>query len=168
LAGRFAEYAGMVIPPQRDVVIVGDAGHGAEAKIRLGRIGFDQIKGALEGVEVALAGHPYQSATASRLTADQLAERLSTVADLQVLDVRNPGERELGAIDGSIHIPLSALAQRMAELDLDRPIAVHCAGGYRSSIAASVLRAAGAGDVSDLVGGYDAWQAMRATGPARL
>ena len=68
--------------------------------------------------------------------------------------MRAPGELALGRIDGSVNIPLPALRDRVAELDLARPIVVHCAGGYRSSIAASWLRASGADDVSDLLGGY--------------
>jgi rhodanese-related sulfurtransferase len=60
-------------------------------------------------------------------------------------------------IDGAVNVPLAALRRRVGELDLDRPIVVHCAGGYRSSIGASWLRSAGAADVSDLLGGYSAW-----------
>jgi glyoxylase-like metal-dependent hydrolase (beta-lactamase superfamily II)/rhodanese-related sulfurtransferase len=158
--GRFAEYAGSVIPPDRDIILLGDTGDSAMAKTRLGRIGFDRVVGALEGVETALAETPGEGEPASRLTAAALAERLRSIPGLQVVDVRNPGEWAGGAIDGSAHIPLSALRGRIGELDLSRPIVVHCAGGYRSSIAASLLRNAGAADVSDLVGGYDAWKAF--------
>lgn len=159
-AGRFAEYAGSVIPPDRDIILVSEAGESTEAKMRLGRIGFDRVIGALEGVEAALAAEPDEGEPSSRLTAAALAERMRSVKDLVVVDVRNQGERIGGAIEGSVAIPLSALRSRMGELALDRPIVVHCAGGYRSSIAASVLRSAGAPDVSDLVGGYDAWKTL--------
>jgi hydroxyacylglutathione hydrolase len=77
--------------------------------------------------------------------------------DLQLVDVRNPGEVALGSIDDAVHVPLAALRRRAGELDLSRPVVVYCAGGYRSSIAASWLRTAGAADVSDLIGGYGAW-----------
>jgi glyoxylase-like metal-dependent hydrolase (beta-lactamase superfamily II)/rhodanese-related sulfurtransferase len=160
--GRFAEYAGSVIPPDRDIILLADTGDSAMAKTRLGRIGFDRVVGALEGVQTALAERREEGEPASRLTAAALAERRRSIAGLQVVDVRNPGERAGGAIDGSTHIPLSALRGRIGELDLSRPIVVHCAGGYRSSIAASLLRNAGAADVSDLVGGYDAWKAFDA------
>ena len=99
------------------------------------------------------------SSSTSRLTATALRSRRDDVADLCVLDIRNDGERALGAIDGTTHIPLAELPARVDELDLDRPIVVHCAGGYRSSIAASWLRSQGARDVSDLLGGIAAWQA---------
>jgi len=78
---------------------------------------------------------------------------------LVVLDVRGPGERALGHIEGSAHVPLAQLRGRTGELDPARPVVAYCAAGYRSSIAASLLRARGFGDVSDLIGGYRAWVA---------
>ncbi len=99
---------------------------------------------------------------ASRLTAVQLAEL--TAADGAdapvVVDVRNVGERESGHIPGSVHIPLAELRRRMDEIPADRPVVLHCAGGWRSSVAASLLRHHGRTDVSDLLGGFAAWQAM--------
>ena len=74
-----------------------------------------------------------------------------------VVDVRNTGELIAGAIPGSIHIPLAQLPHRLEEIPTDRPVVVHCAGGYRSSVAASLLRKQGWTDVSDLLGGYSAW-----------
>jgi rhodanese-related sulfurtransferase len=90
-----------------------------------------------------------------------LADRMADTPRLQVVDVRNPGETALGSIEGAVNVPLAALRRRVGDLDLGRPIVVHCAGGYRSSVAASWLRSAGASDVSDLLGGYDAWAARR-------
>ncbi|MFP3901715.1 MAG: MBL fold metallo-hydrolase [Acidimicrobiia bacterium] len=157
LDGRFAEYAGEVVDPDDRIVLVADPGTAAEAKIRLGRIGFDHVIGAIEGVEAALAEHPDVARRGSRITATELAARLEDTPGLQLVDVRAPGEWELGSIDGAVNIPLPVLRRRAGELALDRPMVVHCAGGYRSSIAASWLRAAGATDVSDLLGGYAAW-----------
>ena len=74
-----------------------------------------------------------------------------------MVDIRNPGEVAIGSIDGSVAMPVGQLPGRLDELDLDAPTVVYCAGGYRSSVAASVLRRAGFSDVSDLVGGYGAW-----------
>ena len=76
-----------------------------------------------------------------------------------LLDVRGPGEREMGYIEDSVHIPLGQLRDRAGELDPARPVVAYCAGGYRSSVAASLLRASGYADVSDLIGGYQAWLA---------
>ena len=74
-----------------------------------------------------------------------------------LIDIRNPGEVELGRIPGSINIPLAQLRARLDMLPTDKPIVVHCAGGWRSSVAASLLRAQGFDNVSDLAGGYNAW-----------
>ncbi|HMH38152.1 MAG TPA: rhodanese-like domain-containing protein, partial [Streptosporangiaceae bacterium] len=89
----------------------------------------------------------------------QLAGARAAVPGLVLLDVRGPGEREMGCIEDSVHIPLGQLRDRVGELDPARPVVTYCAGGYRSSIAASLLRASGFADVSDLIGGYQAWQA---------
>jgi hydroxyacylglutathione hydrolase len=155
--GRFAEYAGEVVDPGDEVVLAGDRDAVAEAKIRLGRIGFDRTVGALHDVERVLAAHPEAARSSSRLTVSDLEARRADTPGLQVVDVRNEGEAALGSIDGAVNIPLATLRRRVGELDLDRPTVVHCAGGYRSSIAASWLRSAGATDVSDLLGGYGAW-----------
>jgi hydroxyacylglutathione hydrolase len=77
---------------------------------------------------------------------------------LTVLDVREPTERQtIGLIPGSVSIPLPELTLRIAEIDRNRTVAVHCAGGYRSSIGASLLQSAGFRAVTNVVGGYDAW-----------
>lgn len=158
LDGRFAEYAGGVVDPTDEIVIVApSSAAAAEAKIRLGRIGFDGVSGAVHDVEALLMSNPAAAQRGSRLTAAELEARVADTPGLQIVDIRAPGEAALGAIPGAILVPLPALRRRVDELDLKRPIVVHCAGGYRSSIAASWLRADGATDVSDLLGGYEAW-----------
>ncbi|HEX6425064.1 MAG TPA: rhodanese-like domain-containing protein, partial [Acidimicrobiales bacterium] len=119
LDGRFAEYAGEVADPADEIVVAAtDADLAAEAKIRLGRIGFDRVVGALYDVEGALAAHPEAAGRSSRLTVAELAERMDDTPGLQVVDVRNPGEAALGMIDGAVNIPLAALRRRVGELDL--------------------------------------------------
>ncbi len=165
LDGRFAEFVGMVVTPDTDVVLLAsERAQAEEARVRMSRIGFDRVVAAVIDVEAELARHPERSERASRLSAATLAERRAEVADLQLVDVRNPAEREGAVIDGAIAVPLAELTRRVSELDLERPIVVHCAGGYRSSIAASWLRAHGARDVSDLLGGIAAWQSLTPTG----
>ena len=163
LAGRFAEFAGGILSPDADIVVVADAGHEDEARIRLGRIGFDRVIGHLADPEAALAARPDVAAIGSRIDVRQLVDALETVGNLQLVDVRQPGETSGGVIDGAVLVPLTRLNAQMAELDASRPTVVYCAGGFRSSIAASRLRAAGFGDVSDLLGGYGAWQSAHAT-----
>ncbi len=157
LGGRFAEYAGDVIEPGRDIVLVADPGHELEAKVRLARIGLDGVVGALDVPLAALAAAPDVTARSSRLTAAILAERLGRLDGVQVVDVRNPPETAAGTLPGAVTIPLARLTLRLGELDPARPTVTYCASGYRSSIAASVLEAAGFADVSDLLGGYEAW-----------
>ena len=164
LEGRFAEYAGDVITPDQPIVLVGDTGTELEGKVRLARIGFDNLAGYLDQPMRALLEHPELAQVGSRLTALDLVHRMEQVPDLVLVDVRNPGELERGVIPGSHHIPLAVLASRLDALDASRPTVVHCAGGYRSSIGASLLRAHGFGDVSDLVGGYEAWERMDLNG----
>jgi rhodanese-related sulfurtransferase len=81
------------------------------------------------------------------------------IEELQVVDVRGPGEFEGGALPGAVNLPLPRLRESMSELDRSKPVLVNCAGGYRSIAAASMLRANGFSDVSDLLGGWTAWQA---------
>jgi glyoxylase-like metal-dependent hydrolase (beta-lactamase superfamily II)/rhodanese-related sulfurtransferase len=158
LSGRFAEYAGEVMAPQTPIVLVTPPGHEAEAKVRLARIGFDRVLGALENPVDAFVAHPELIVPLSRLSAESLAERIRSVADLVLIDVRNPGEVALGTIAGARNISLPALLADLDQLDPTAPTVVFCAGGYRSAIASSLLRAHGFADVSDLVGGYAAWR----------
>jgi glyoxylase-like metal-dependent hydrolase (beta-lactamase superfamily II)/rhodanese-related sulfurtransferase len=161
LDGRFAEYAGDVVRPGQPVVVVTDAGRETEAKVRLARIGFDRVRGAVVDVERVLAERPDLAAQARRLATRDLASWRDDEPGLQVVDVRNPGEQEAGVVPGAVRVPLARLLDRHGELDATAPTVVYCAGGYRSSIAASLLRSLGFGQVADLQGGYDAWADAR-------
>jgi hydroxyacylglutathione hydrolase len=156
LAGRYAEYAGSIVPSDVDIVLITDPGYELEGKNRLARIGFDRVIGHLADPERVMYEHPDQVQVASRLTAAVLDQRLREL-DVQLVDVRNPGELEHGTIGTAVNIPVGQLPGRLDELDPARPTVVYCAGGYRSSVAASLLRQRGFADVSDLIGGYTAW-----------
>ncbi|MBT8241568.1 MAG: MBL fold metallo-hydrolase [Acidimicrobiia bacterium] len=158
LKGRYAEFAGSVIPSHVDILLVVNPGFEIEAKNRLARIGFDKVIGYLEHPLEVMATNPDRVERASRITAAELRDRRSDIEGLQLVDIRNPGEVELGIIDGAVKIPVGQLPGRVNELDKTAPTVVYCAGGYRSSVGASVLREAGFDDVSDLLGGYVAWQ----------
>ncbi len=161
LNGRYAEFAGSVIPHDVDIVLVVDAGFELEAKNRLARIGFDRVIGHLHAPQVVMADHPQRVQRASRLTAADFDSRRGDIDGLQLVDIRNPGEVNLGAIDGAEAIAVGQLPNRLDELDREMPTVVYCAGGYRSSVAASVLRREGFTDVSDIIGGYGAWLEAR-------
>jgi hydroxyacylglutathione hydrolase len=159
LDGRFAEYAGDVVRPGQPVVVVADEGREAEAKVRLARIGFDRVRGAVVDVERLLAERPDLAERSTRLAAVDLAQWRDDEPDLQVVDIRNPGEQEVGIVPGAVRLPLARLLDGYRQLDPAAPTVVYCAGGYRSSIGASLLRSKGFSRVADLQGGYDAWAA---------
>jgi len=157
LGGRFAEYSGEVMAPKTPIVLITPPGHEAEAQLRLARIGFDNVIGALEHPVDTFLEHPELIEPLSRLSVDALDRRIATVPGLVLIDVRNPGEVELGTIAGARTIALPSLINELEALDPTAPTVVFCAGGYRSAIAASLLRSRGFTDVSDLLGGYSAW-----------
>ncbi|WP_369185695.1 rhodanese-like domain-containing protein [Streptomyces sp. Y1] len=165
LDGRFAEQAGTVLTPHRTIAVIAPQDRENEVITRLARIGFDHIAGYLRNPATALPALADHLTPATRLTPDQLRTALTDEQPATVLDVRTCGERETGAIDGSLHIPLAELPTRLDEIPTDRPLVVHCASGHRSSIAASLLRHHGHPDVSDLLGGYTAWHTL--THPTR-
>ncbi len=165
LGGRFAEYAGEVMRPETPIVLVTPPGHESEAKVRLARIGFDRVLGALDHPVDAFVANPALVEPLSRLSAAALAERTRTIPDLVLIDVRNSGEVALGTIPGARTISLPALLTNLDQLDQTAPTVVFCAGGYRSAIASSLMRSRGFTDVSDLIGGYTAWSAHQAASP---
>jgi len=158
VSGRFAEQAGTVLDPADDLVVIAPENREEEVVTRLARIGFDRVAGYLRNPEDVLTAMADEVTHASRLTAAQLRTALEGDTPPVVVDVRGCGERQAnGFIDAALHMPLSELPARMDELPTDRPLVVHCAGGHRSSIAASLLRHRGFTDVSDILGGYAAW-----------
>lgn len=158
LAGRFSENAGALVAQDRPIVLVGDPAHRLEAKVRLARIGFDTVIGALDDPAAALESRPDLVEHGSVLTVEQLAESMGRVPDLQIVDVRTPSELIDGTVRGARHIPLAELMRRIGELDPDHPTAILCASGYRAATAAAALAAEGFADVSTVLGGIGAWR----------
>jgi hydroxyacylglutathione hydrolase len=158
LGGQYATWAGTILKHDKPIVIVADPGREPESAVRLGRIGFDRVEGYLQDGMRSLEARPDLTATTERISAALAAERVNDGATL-VVDVRGPGERAQKSIAGSVGIPLNHLGERLDELPRDRALLVHCAGGYRSSIAASLLLRDGFGHVSELAGGIAAWEA---------
>jgi glyoxylase-like metal-dependent hydrolase (beta-lactamase superfamily II)/rhodanese-related sulfurtransferase len=162
LRGQYATWAGTVLNREHPIVIIADPGHETEAATRLGRIGFDHVVGYLADGLHSLKSRPELTKTTERLSAQVASERTGgeprDEAPL-LLDVRAPREREQKRIHGSVSIPLNHLGERLSELPSDRPLIVYCAGGYRSSIAASILQRQGFAQVSELAGGITAWEA---------
>jgi rhodanese-related sulfurtransferase/glyoxylase-like metal-dependent hydrolase (beta-lactamase superfamily II) len=161
LGGQYATWAGTVLDRAKPIVIVADPGREQEAAVRLGRIGFDEVKGYLAGGMGALAGRSDLLRTTDRMSVLIAAEEVAGKTPPMVLDVRTPGEWNAEHIAASVNLPLNHLQERMGEVPRDRRIAVHCAGGYRSSIAASLLHQAGITNVVEIAGGLAAWKAAR-------
>ena len=161
LGGQYATWAGTVLHRAKPIVIVAEPGREQEAALRLGRIGFDHVKGYLhEGME-ALSGRPDLVWPTERRSAPMVAAELASADPPLLLDIRNPREWTTRHIEGSVNIPLNHLQERIAEIPRDRRIAVHCAGGYRSSIAAGILHQHGITHLIEMAGGLAAWDAAQ-------
>ncbi len=166
LSGKYATWAGSLLATDRPIVVIAGDGGEEEAVMRLGRIGLDNVAGYLAGGMHALAARDDLVERTPRVTAPALAEWLAgTRADMAgppiVVDVRSAAEHAGGHVAGSLNIPLPHLADRRGEIPAGRPVVVHCEGGYRSAIAASLLEQLGRPDVHDLVGGYKGWLAAK-------
>ena len=157
LGGQYATWAGTVLSRERPIVIVADPGRENESAIRLGRIGFDHVAGYLRNGLRSLDQHPELTATTERVAAPLAAERLAEGVAVAI-DIRTPAERNTKSIAGSISVPLTQLLDRIGELPKDRPLLLYCAGGYRSSIAASLLASRGFTNVSEMAGGIAGWE----------
>jgi glyoxylase-like metal-dependent hydrolase (beta-lactamase superfamily II)/rhodanese-related sulfurtransferase len=159
LGGQFATWAGTVLNREHPIVLITSPGREAESVIRLGRIGFDLVAGFLEKGLHALDARPELIAKTERLAAGFAAEVLASAERPVVLDVRGPGERKNKWIAGSLGIPLNHLREQAAGLPREGAVIVYCAGGYRSSIAASILQGMGFEKVSEIAGGIGGWEA---------
>ena len=159
LNGQYATWAGTLLNPANPIVIIAEPGREEEAALRLGRIGFDHVKGYLQNGMGALADRPDLIRTTEKVSAATLAEELASNHPPLVVDIRTPAEWTAKHLNGSINLPLAHLPELIAELPRTRRIAVHCAGGYRSSIAVSILNQNGITNLIELAGGIAAWEA---------
>ena len=156
LGGQYATWAGTLLEHKRPIIIIAAPGREAEAATRLGRIGFDNVAGYLDGGMRALKDREDLVAYTLQTSGTMVTRWIGEPDAPFVLDVRTPGEWQQRHIEGSTNIPLSRLAERLNDIPRNRPVVAMCAGGYRSSIAASVLQRAGFTRVSELTGGMAA------------
>jgi len=159
LGGQYATWAGTMLSRDHPIAIISDPGRESESAVRLGRIGFDHVAGYLKDGLRSLESRPELMAATERLSAPVAAERLAHGAI--ALDVRTPAERSEMRLADSIAMPLNRLPEQIDDVPKDRPIVVYCAGGYRSSIAASILQQRGFAAVSEIAGGLTAWEAAK-------
>jgi hydroxyacylglutathione hydrolase len=164
LSGQYASWAARILGLDKRIILAGeDADHLRESQLRLARVGIENVHAYLEDGIAGWIGGGYELDYIPQITVQEFTELKAKERDhIAVLDVREPGEVALGAIENSVRIPLGSLAGRTNELDPAKLIVVHCQGGYRSSIATSILRRAGFRDIANLTGGFDAWKAMSA------
>jgi len=161
LGGQYATWAGTVLDRTHPIAIIADPGRENEAAVRLGRIGFDHLAGYLENGLLSLTARPELIVFTERLSAQFAAELLASNEPPLVVDVRAPREREQKHIEGSVSMPLNRLLETRGTLPKNRALLVYCAGGYRSSIAASLLQGSGFAPVGEIAGGIAAWEAAK-------
>ncbi len=158
LKGQFASWAGSLISPDIKVIIVAEGEEGvSEAVMRMARVGLENVVGYLDGGIVSWEQAGLELATLPQIPIDELRSRIDERSDLQIVDVRRPSEYVTGHIPGAVNAELAHLEEKAAKLDPSRPTVVACAGGYRSSAAASILERRGFRDILNVVGGTGAW-----------
>lgn len=158
LGGQYATWAGTMLNHDHPIVIIAAPGRESESAVRLGRIGFDHVAGYLQNGLQSLESRPDLIAFVERLSPQFVAELLASNEPPLVIDVRAPREREQKQISGSVSSPLNHLLENLSALPKNRVLLVYCAGGYRSSIAASLLKSSGFDSVGEIAGGIAAWE----------
>lgn len=158
LEGRFAEWAGSLLPYDADIVLVTEPGKEEETVIRLARVGFSRMIGCLKGGYEAWEKGGYQRDLIITIEPDELMMDLPFDDHLLVLDVRKPSEFESGHLDEAENLPLDQMKDpgTMSMIEDTDNVYVHCAGGYRSVIACSLLKRQGIHNVRNIAGGFNA------------
>jgi len=161
LSGQFASWAGRLIGLNQPILLLAeDRDTMMEARIRLARVGIEQVIGYLDGGIAAWFRKGLPVETIAQITVQDLSRELTTDAGhIQLIDVRQPGEFEQGHIPQALSKPLGKLTGMLDDLDRSRPVAVNCKSGYRSSIATSLLQRAAFHQPMNVIGGFDAWRA---------
>jgi len=163
LAGQYASWAGIVLGLDSEIILVAeDPEKAAESRLRLTRVGIERVSAYLDGGIAQWTRESEPIEQMAQVSAEQLRELLKDDPQaIQVLDVRRANEWHAGHVEQAQHKPLDHLTANLAGLDKAKPVAVYCKGGYRSSIAASLLQRAGFQNVLNVTGGFDAWLACK-------
>ncbi|GHB68588.1 MBL fold metallo-hydrolase [Persicitalea jodogahamensis] len=154
--GSFAPWVGALIPDlKQTLLLVTEPGREEEVVTRLARVGYDHTLGYLKGGFAAWQDAGSETDTVQSVAADDFAEKFKS-DDLTIIDVRKPTEFDEGHVEGAKNLPLDHISDLMAEFPKNEPMYLHCAGGYRSMIASSILKARGFDNVVNIEGGYGA------------
>lgn len=155
LDGQFAPWVGAMMPDvKQELLIITDIGREEETVKRLARVGYDHVIGFLEGGFDAWKKAGKETDTVKRITAEQFSEQFKGLKN--VIDVRKPGEFIAEHVDGALNVPLDFINNEMSKFPKDEPFVIHCAGGYRSMIAASILKSRGYENFLEVAGGFSA------------
>lgn len=158
LSGQFASWAGTIISLNTPIILVAeDLEKINEAVTRLARIGIENVKGYLEGQIFAWDKANLAINQVMQISVDELHSQLEEKANLQLIDVRRPAEYQNGHVPSAVNIQLAYLERELSKIDTQKPTAVICASGYRSSIATSLLARHGFNKLYNVVGGTTAW-----------
>lgn len=156
LKGDFAPWVGALVPDvKQDILLVTEIGQEEEAILRLARVGYDNVIGYLEGGIDTWVASGQEVDTITSITPDELADKMAE-EKVVVIDVRRPSEFSAEHIDGAKSLPLDYISELMAEFPKDQTMYIHCAGGYRSMIASSILKSRGYDNLIDIAGGFAA------------
>ncbi len=160
LSGQYASWAARILGLGTRLIITGeDPEHVRESQVRLARVGVENVAGYLADGVADLIKRGFELDYIPQVTVQEFVElREQDPQRIALLDVREPAEWGGGIIEKSVRIPLGELVSRTGELDRERLLVVHCRGGYRSSIATSLLRRAGFRNIANLTGGFDSWK----------
>jgi rhodanese-related sulfurtransferase len=160
LTGQYASWAARILGLDTRLIIAGeDPEHVRESQLRLARVGIENVAGYLTDGVIGWIRNGFELEYIPQITVQEFVEmRAEEPVNMALVDVREPGEVEGGVIDQATPIPLGQLKSRASELDREKFTVVYCRGGYRSSIATSLLRRAGFRNIANLIGGYDAWK----------
>lgn len=163
LSGQYASWAGILLGLEQPIILVAeDPERIEESRMRLARVGIENVIGYLEGGVLRWQRAGFRLDEIPQISVLDLRRQLNAhPSDLQVVDVRKPMEWETGHVEQAVLKPLDGLRTMLSDLDPQKPIAVHCKSGYRSSIASSLLERAGFRQVMNVVGGFDAWKAQK-------
>ena len=158
LNGQFASWAGNLLRLDAPVVLVGEDDQQIHTAVtRLARVGIDNVNGFLGGGMYAWDQAGCAAAAIAQIPVDELQHWLNEAQDVQIIDVRQPGEYRKGHVPGAINAPLTHVAEQASSFDPNRQTAVICAGGYRSSAATAILARHGFGHLFNVIGGTSAW-----------
>lgn len=156
LEGRFAEFAGSILPFDQPLVLVTEAGKEKESALRLARVGIDNVHGYLKGGFEAWSAAGEKVDMIIDIEPDEFAMDIPHDSRMEIIDVRKPGEFGAGHVKGAVNIPLDTLRDplNIAMIDDENNLYIHCAGGYRSVIAASLLKRQGIHNLRNVLGGF--------------